>query len=123
MMIRLHRLLRLFVLIAMTLSIGESVWISMCADMPGMSSQAASADDMADMPGMPGSCEDSDNQNDPACPFGPVVVAQGCTLAALLPASAGPLLAAPEGHTAPVGNAETLPERIYATPPFHPPRA
>ena len=122
---RTHILLRLFVLAAMTLSFAETVWALTCASMSVMSAAdaAASSDAMADMPGMPAEGEHPDGSDGPACPLGPAAVAQGCAMAASLPATSAAGFAPGDERTADIDFVAVANDFLYSTPPFHPPRA
>lgn len=121
---RIHILLRLFVLAAMMLSFGETVWASTCASMSMIagSDAAASSDGMPDMPGMPADGQQPEGDG-PSCPLGPVAVAQGCLTAASLPANSAAGVAPGDERTADIDFVAMANERIYRTPLFHPPRA
>ncbi|MGH7465238.1 MAG: hypothetical protein ACREK1_08685 [Longimicrobiales bacterium] len=120
---RTHIILRLFVLAAMTLSFGETVWASTCASMSMMAAAdaAASSDAMPDMPGMPADGEQQDG--DPWCPLGPAAVAQGCLTAASLPATSAAGFAPGDESTADIDFVARANGLIYPAPLFHPPRA
>lgn len=123
---RLHILLRLFVLAAMTLSIAETVWASACASMATMAVSRAAAtasDAMPDMPGMPADDEQHDGNQDPWCPLGPAAAAQGCLTAASLPAISYEPFTITGEREAHVTSVETANELIYGATLFHPPRA
>ena len=123
---RLHILLRLFVLAAMTLSFGETVWASTCASvsMIAASDAAASSDGMPDMPGMPAEGEQPEgDEGAAACPLGTAAVAQGCLTAASLPANSAAGVAPGDERTADIDFVTLANERFYGTPLFHPPRA
>jgi hypothetical protein len=123
---RLHILLRVCVLAAMTLSLAESVWASACASMATMavSDTAMSGDmpDMPDMPGMPGHGEQHDDEDRPSCPLGAAAVARGCLAAASLPATVAAPFACTEERASHVSILDTATDRIYGATPFHPPR-
>lgn len=122
---RTHILLRLFVLAAMTLSFGETVWASTCASMSMMSTADATAsnDAMPDMPGMPVEGEQPGGDEDPWCPLGPAAAAQGCATAASLPATSAAGFAPGDERTADIDLVAVANDFLYSTPPFHPPRA
>jgi hypothetical protein len=121
---RMHILLRLFVLAAMTFSFGETVRASMCASMSvvAVSDPAGSARAMQDMPGMPAGGE-QEGDDEPWCPLGPMAVAQGCLTAASLPATSAASIATGDERTADIDFVAVANARLYSTPPFHPPRA
>jgi hypothetical protein len=125
---RMHILLRLFVLAAMTLSFGETVWASMCASMSMVAVSDAGASDraMQDMPGMPGMPADREQQegdDEPWCPLGPAAVAQGCLMAASLPAPSAEPFAPADVSTADVVFVAAANDLLYDATLFHPPRA
>lgn len=122
---RIHILLRLFVLAALTFSFGETVWASMCASMSmvAVSDPAASDHAMQDMPGMPADGGQQDGDADPWCPLGPLAVAQGCLTAASLPAVTAEPFAPADVSTADVVFVAAANDLLYDATLFHPPRA
>jgi hypothetical protein len=122
---RMHILLRLFVLAAMTLSFGETVWASMCASMSmvAVSDPAASDRAMHDMPGMPADGDHQEGDDEPWCPLGPAAVAQGCLTAASLPAISAEPFAPADVSTADVVFVAAANDLLDDATLFHPPRA
>jgi len=112
----------IFVLVALTFSMAETVWAAMCAP-PGAAVMATVVESEHSMPGhgcppageLPG--------NDPSeCPLGLFGGPQGC-VAASLPALS-PVL--PQSWTGTTASVAAEPPRFVSTPsmaPFHPPRA
>lgn len=116
----------LFALLAMTFSLAETVWASMCAPMMDMQVSAAAAEaapsEHEGMPGMP-------DQPGPAsgdgtdCPFSPATTAQNCSAAASLPAHTigGP--ASTLERVVGLKGATARQDLLLETALFHPPRA
>ena len=120
---RINILIRLFVLAAMMLSFGETVWASTCASMSMIvSDAAASGGAMPNMPGMPAEGEQPSDDDDPTCPLGSAALAQGCLTAASLPASSAANIARGEVRMADIDVLATAHEDFSAKPLFHPPR-
>ena len=121
---RSRRIAAVFALVALTLSLAETVWASTCAPMSASPAVAAQeAGHSGDCPGSEHS-EPSEQRggDEPHCPFAPVVTA-GCVAAASLPTSTS--LAAPpavEGEVA-EPTAAAAADLLLGTALFRPPRA
>lgn len=113
----------LFALLAMTTSLAEAAWASMC--VPAMDMEHATAmpagDDCMSAASGDNSCDGPAGSERP-CPFGPAAAAQGCGAVPSLPAQA---LQAPSSSFANSGSAfsrEVRREILLETSLFHPPR-
>lgn len=110
--------------LVLVLSLAEGAWASMCT--PGMegATSAAASHEMPHGPGcMPGHHDEQDRQNAPDCPFSPAGAAQGCVVAASLPATPAPgVTPSPEGAERFIAP-ETEPHLLLGSALFHPPKA
>lgn len=111
--------------LVLVVSLAEGAWASTCT--PAMEMSAASGATSQEMPHgsdcMPGPHDEQDRQGVPDCPFGPAGMAQGCVLAASLPAgSAVGVTPSPEGAELFIAF-ETEPHLRLGSTVFHPPKA
>lgn len=115
----------LFALVAMTFSLGETVWASTCAPMMDMQASAVSAQDAPSehdgMPGMPD--QPGTERGDGDCPFSPATATQNCSAAASLPAQGIVAPAPTPACVAGLRAATARQDLLLETALFHPPRA
>lgn len=120
-------------LFALTLSIAETVWASMCG--PGMTmdhsamavampqEQSIGHDGLPGIPGMPAEGQSETGGSEGDCPFAPASPVQGCAAAASLPSHAARApVSSPDG-TASVFSDAMHRDLLLETALFHPPRA
>lgn len=129
---RSRRVAAVLALVALTLSLAESVWASTCAPMSASSTVAAVANDTPNAAECAGGYhgrhgEDGERTQrpggeEPHCPFAPVVT-PGCVAAAALPTSsavpAPPAIEREVAHPAAVAASDLLLQAAL----FRPPRA
>ena len=135
-----RRFAGLLLLVAMSLSLAQGAWASVCAGqmMGGVQSEASSdmphmpAMEMPEMPEMPsdedcagGHTHDQDGgaPDEEDCPFAPAALGNGCTGAASLPARSVAELSTLDVNLSNANPAATKPHSLAATAPFHPPKA
>ena len=123
---RSRRIAAVFALVALTLSVAESVWASTCAPMsasPVLAATASGSPHAADCPGGDtGAGAERPGGEEPPCPFAPVVT-PGCVAAASLPASSavpGPPALEAEDREPSAAAASDL---LLGAALFRPPRA
>lgn len=117
-----------FALVAMTLSLGETVWAATCGpeDMVMAASEGApEAPAEPDcMPSMACDGHQPDGGDDErSCPFGPAATLQGCAGAASLPAHVAEASASSPENAVRIFTEEMGRDLLSADTPFHPPRS
>lgn len=102
-----------FALVAMTLSLGETVWAATCGpeDMVMAASERT--------PEAPADGGDDER----SCPFGPAATVQGCAGAASLPAHVAEAPASSPENAVRIFTEEMGRDLLSADTPFHPPRS
>lgn len=118
----------IFALLAMTFSLAENVMASICAPMPEMmastvvgDSEPMGDDCMLAFHGERDSDQDEDGRRH--CPFSPGTAAQGCNVAASLPALSVHIDGSPLEATLTIPFDNTRHDVLLATALFHPPKA
>lgn len=123
---RIRTLAGIVALVALTFSVAETVWASMCGPAMGMADSAmvldqGSSTDHHGVPDAPGEREPGGTESD--CPFAPASLVQGCAASASLPAQvAGAPVPSPDA-VASVFNDAMQQDLLLNTALFHPPRA
>jgi hypothetical protein len=126
---RIRFLAALLALFALSASIGESVWASMCP--PGMEAHASLAEDGAERGAHAGmhhgsaptsGDSDSSRSDAPGCPLGMAGAGSSC-MAVSLPAATSTMTNGPRGHTAPTLFLDSTHDRLLLALHFRPPRA
>ena len=132
---RRNRLAGITLLVAMSLSLAESAWASVCAGQMMRAGESEAAMEMPDMPPMPDMPAGEDcagahahgeegtvpHQED--CPFAPAALGNGCTGAVSLPAPSVLKLSTPDIQVSTTNNPAAKPHSVSSAAPFHPPKA
>ena len=132
---RRTRLAGITLLVAMSLSLAESAWASVCAGQMMDAADAEAASNMPHMPGMPdmpadGDCagrhshaEEGNAPHQQNCPFAPAALGNSCTGTASIPASTLVELPTLAIHVSTGSPPAAKPHSVSSAAPFHPPKA